>query len=116
MSPAGGPDRGSAVPFAVACLGVVLLLGAALAVVAALVADHRRAQSAADLAALAGASAVAAGSDACAAADRIAVDNGASLSGCSVVGADVRVTVVVTGPRWLGSHGDLAAEARAGPG
>ena len=46
-------DRGSAVPFAVACLGLVLLLGAALGVAAAMVADHRAAQSAADLAALA---------------------------------------------------------------
>lgn len=109
-------ERGSAVPFAVACLGMVLLLGAALGVTGALVAGHRTAQAAADLAALAGATALAGGGDGCGAADRIAAANGAALSGCSVAGADVRVTVVVTGPRWLGSHGDLAAEARAGPG
>ena len=29
---------------------------------------------------------------------------------------DVRVTVEVAGPRWLGQAADLTAEARAGPG
>lgn len=109
-------DRGSAVPFAVACLGLVLLLGVALGVAAAMVADHRTAQSAADLAALAGASAVADGGDGCVAAGSIAAGNGATLSDCRVEGADVRVTVVVGGPRWLGGRGDLRAQARAGPG
>ncbi len=33
-----------------------------------------------------------------------------------VDGRDVRLRVVVTGPRWLGQRGDLEAEARAGPG
>lgn len=109
-------DRGSAVPFAVACLGLVLLLGAALGVTGAMIADHRTAQSAADLAALAGASAVADADDGCAAARSIATDNGAALEDCRVVGADVRVTVVVEGLRWLGARGDLRAQARAGPG
>ncbi|MDH2412584.1 Rv3654c family TadE-like protein [Nocardioides sp. CER19] len=109
-------ERGSAVPFAVACLGVVLLLGAALGVAGAMVADHRTAQAAADLAALAGASALADGRDGCGAAGRVATDNGAALSACRREGADLRVRVIVAGPRWLGSHGDLEAEARAGPG
>ncbi|SFC17552.1 helicase/secretion neighborhood TadE-like protein [Nocardioides terrae] len=109
-------ERGSAVPFAVACLGLVLLLGAALGAAGAMVADHRRAQGAADLAALAGAADVAHGGAGCAAAGRIASDNGAALSDCRVEGAEVRVSVVVTGPRWLGDSGDLMAEARAGPG
>jgi secretion/DNA translocation related TadE-like protein len=103
------------VPFAVACLGAVLLLGAALGVAAAMVSDHRTAQAAADLAALAGASAVADGQDGCAEAGRIAAGNGASLSGCSVLGREVRVAVVVSGPRWLGAHADLMAQSRAGP-
>ena len=109
-------QRGSAVPFAVACLGLLLLVAAALGVVTAMVADHRRAQAAADLAALAGAQEAARGGDGCAAAARIASDNGADLSACVAAGADLRVTVVVAGPRWLGAHADLAAEARAGPG
>ena len=41
--------------FVVACVGVLLLVGAALGVVAAMVRAHRQAQAAADLAALAGA-------------------------------------------------------------
>ncbi|GAB7003506.1 hypothetical protein JCM18899A_09770 [Nocardioides sp. AN3] len=110
-----GRERGSAVPFAVACLGTVVLVGAALSVASALVVDHRSAQAAADLSALAGAAALGQGVDGCAAAGRVAADNGASLSRCSTEGGDLRVLVTVTGPRWLGSHGDLVAEARAGP-
>jgi len=111
-----GRERGSAVPFAVACLGLLVLVGGALAVTGAMVVDHRTAQAAADLAALAGASASARGEDGCAAAGRVAARNGASLSSCRLAGSDVLVRVVVMGPRWLGASGDLAAEARAGPG
>jgi secretion/DNA translocation related TadE-like protein len=108
-------QRGSAVPFAVACLGLLVLIGAALCVAGAMVVDHRRAQAAADLAALGGASALADGADGCAEAARIAAGNGSSLTTCAVEGADLRVAVVVRGPVWLGGHGDLAAMARAGP-
>jgi len=108
-------ERGAASLFAVACLSVLLLVGSALGVAAAMVHAHRIAQSAADLAALAAASEVADGGDACAAAGRIAVANGAELDACHVSGLDVTVTLTVTGPRWLGQSGDLAAEARAGP-
>jgi len=111
----GRGQRGAASLFAVACLAVLMVVGAALGVVAAMVHAHRVAQSAADLAALAGASAVAEGGDACGAAGRIAAANGAGLEGCLVSGLDVAVTVTVDGPRWLGQSGDLAAEARAGP-
>jgi secretion/DNA translocation related TadE-like protein len=95
--------------------GVLLLVGAALGVVQAMVVAHRRAQSAADLAALAGASAVAHGREPCAAAGTVAGLNGGRLVGCEVSAGDVRVEVVVAGPRWLGQQGDLTAEARAGP-
>lgn len=111
----GRSDRGSVVPFAMACLALLLLVGVALAVVGALVVDHRRAQSAADLGALAGAAASVRGEDGCAAAGRTAAANGARVLSCGVVAGDLRVTVVVPGPRWLGSAGDLRAEARAGP-
>jgi secretion/DNA translocation related TadE-like protein len=86
-----------------------------LAVGEAMVVAHRRAQSAADLAALAGAEAVQQRRDACGAAARVAAANGAVLTSCSVEVRDVVVTARVTGPRWLGAHGDFAGQARAGP-
>lgn len=108
-------ERGSAMPFAVACLGLILLVAAALGVVAAMVVAHRTAQAAADLAALAGAAAVQHGADGCAAAGMIASANGGILDDCAVAGQDVAVTVRVAGPRWLGQRADLSAQARAGP-
>ena len=108
-------ERGAVTLLAVSCLAVLLLLGAALGVVAAMVRAHRMAQSAADLAALAAAGAVVAG-DPCAAGAAVATANDARLESCMVEGRDVTVRVLVTGPRWLGQTGDLAAEARAGPG
>jgi len=110
-----GSERGSATLFAVAIIGVLVLVGAALGVVGAMVHAHRVAQSAADLAALAGAQSVARGQDACAAADVIARANDAGVDQCAVDGFDVRVEVTVPGPRWLGQHHDLSAQARAGP-
>ena len=108
-------ERGSAVPFAIACLGLLVLLAAALGVVAAMVRAERRAQSAADLGALAAAQAAARGGDACAAGGRVSEANGATVTSCQVSGREVRLRVEVTGPRWLGQTGDLTAEARAGP-
>lgn len=108
-------ERGAASLFAVACLSLLLVLGAALGVVASIVHAHRVAQSAADLASLAGASALADGRDGCGTAGRIAAANGASVDSCRVSGLDVTVAVTVPGPRWLGQSGDLGAEARAGP-
>ncbi len=109
-------ERGSATLVATACLGVLLLLGSALGVVAAILVAHRQAQSAADLAALAGAQAAADGADGCARGGAVAATNGARLIACRVSGREVRLRVQVTGPRWLGQRGDLVAEARAGPG
>ena len=109
-------DRGSTTLFAVAVIGVLVLVGAALGVVAAMVHAHRVAQSAADLAALAGAEAQGEGSDACAVATAVADANGAVLETCAVGARDVRVLVTVAGPRWLGQPHDLSADARAGPG
>lgn len=108
-------DRGSASLFVVTFLALLLVVGAALGVVAALVHDHRTAQAAADLASLAGAAAVAEGTDGCGAAQLIAGENGGSLTQCRVTGRDVWVEVTVTGPRWLGQDGDLVGRSRAGP-
>ncbi len=108
-------ERGSASLFAISCLALLLMLGAALGVVAAMVRAHRAAQSAADLSALSAATALAQGRDACVAGGATAVANGARLAGCAVAGQEVTVRVEVTGPHWLGQTADLTAEARAGP-
>ena len=109
-------ERGSASLFAVSCLTVLLLLGAALGVVAAMVRAHRVAQSAADLAALSAATAAGGGRDPCAAGAATAAANDARLDSCVVDGRTVTVRVTVGGPHWLGQTSDLSAEARAGPG
>ena len=108
-------ERGAATVLVLAMAGVLLLLGAALGVVAALVIAHRAAQSAADLAALAGATAVGRGDDACRAAAEVASANAARLTGCRPQGRVVEVSVTTAGPRWLGQSSDLSARARAGP-
>ncbi|GAA1477818.1 hypothetical protein GCM10009623_22640 [Nocardioides aestuarii] len=108
-------ERGAASLLVVSFAAVLLLVGCALGVVAAMVADHRRAAAAADLAALGGAAALQRGEDACAVATSLAVANAARLVTCAVAGSDVAVAVEVVGPRWLGQHGDLVGRARAGP-
>jgi secretion/DNA translocation related TadE-like protein len=109
-------DAGSATVLVLAMAGVLVLIGAALGTVAAMVQAHRLAQSGADLSALAGAQGLAAGRDACVEADRIAAANHVHLDACRVAGRDVLVTVRADGPRWLGQRADLSAQARAGPG
>lgn len=106
--------RGSATVLAavlVAALAAtsVLALGAGAVLV-----DHRRAQAAADLAALAGAAAAQEGADACAAADGLARANGAVLETCEVSAQTVLVEVVVD-TRFVELVGEVVGRARAGP-
>ena len=108
-------ERGAATVFAVTVVGVLLTLGAVLGVVAAVVVDLRRAQAAADLAALAAAGATATGEAPCGVAVGVAAANGARLTSCAVAGQEVGVEVLVEGPRWLGLAADPTARARAGP-
>jgi secretion/DNA translocation related TadE-like protein len=108
-------EGGTASLLVIALAGVVLLLGLAATFLTATAAGHRRAQAAADLAALAGATARQQGEDPCAAAARVATDNGAGLAGCRLDGADVVVSVAMDGPRHLGHGWRLRGEARAGP-
>jgi len=109
-------DAGYATVVAAAAVGVlVLLLGLGLQVGAAVLARHR-AETAADLAALAGAREAVRGADvACARAAEVAVGNGARLAGCSVEGW----TVIVVTARSCGCmpsvSGDASGRARAGP-
>ena len=111
-------ECGAATVLALAMSGVLLMVGAALSVVGAIVVDHRRAQAAADLAALAGAAAAGRGDPACVAAGAFAGLNDAQLLACSLdaEGTTVTVRVRVRGPHWLGQQADLEASARAGPG
>jgi len=108
-------EAGAATLLAVAMAGVLMMLGAALAVVGAMVLAHRQAQASADLAALAGAAAAARGGDACQAARDVARLNDGTVIACAVDGGTVTVDVRVPGPRWLGQQADLDARARAGP-
>lgn len=111
----GRDERGSAVPVVLVALSVLLLVGAALGVVAAMVRGHRAAQSAADLAALAVAGAVHSGADPCRLGAQIATANAATLTSCRLVGDEAEVGTTVEGPHWLGQLADLDAQARAGP-
>ena len=108
-------DGGSASLLVVALTGVVLLLGLAGAFLTATGAAHRQAQSAADLAALAGATAGRSGGDACAMAAKVADQNGARSAACHVDGNDVVVQVLLAGPEFLGHSWELVGQARAGP-
>jgi secretion/DNA translocation related TadE-like protein len=108
-------QAGAATLLAVAMAGVLMVVGAALAVVGAMVVAHRQAQGSADLAALAGATAAARGEDPCRAARDVARLNAGTVIACAVEGGTVTVEVRVPGPRWLGQESDLDAWARAGP-
>jgi len=99
-----------------AMAGVLMFVLVGLSAVSGLVTAQRRAQAAADLAALAGATAAARGVDGCEAAGRISADNGATLETCSAMSREVRVQVAVAGPAWSGRRARVWAEARAGPG
>lgn len=108
-------DRGVATVYA--CLGVVVLLavtGLGLHLGAATLA-RQRAETGADLAALAGASKVLQGPDVvCAAVVTVAAANGVDVQSCAVRGTDVLVMVVAragAGP----FAGSAAGRARAGP-
>lgn len=107
-------DSGAATILAVAMMGFLVIVTLAAGGVVGVVAAHRRAQSAADLSALAGASALQDGGDACRRAGSIAALNGATMRTCEV--DDWTVAVVVAREIHLpGSSMELAARGRAGP-
>ena len=95
MSTRGREERGAAALLVLTMTGVLLLVTGALGVAGAMFVDHRRAQAAADLAALAGAGAVWRGDAGCVAAQDVAGRNGAHLQCCSVDGTAVTVSVSV---------------------
>ncbi|GAB3014070.1 hypothetical protein GCM10011376_08550 [Nocardioides flavus (ex Wang et al. 2016)] len=110
-------DTGGATVLVVAMAGVLVFVMAGLGAAGGLVVAQRRVQAAADLAALAGATAT---GDPCGEAARVAAANDAALDRCSLDAEVVSVVVSVPGPvlswasRW--SQVRVSAEARAGPG
>jgi secretion/DNA translocation related TadE-like protein len=112
-------DGGAAGLLTVGASAAVLAMSiTALAWGGAMVARHR-ADRAADIAALGGAVALQAGGDGCAAAIRLAREQGARVTSCQVVDATtvlVEVAVDIVGPaaRW-GRLPPARARARAGP-
>ena len=111
----GRDEVGAGSVLAVAMLAVLVVVTVAVGGVVGVVAAHRTAQAAADLAALAGAGAVQDGADPCRRAGEIARRNGSRLQRCSVQGWDVAVVVVADTAHLPGGVLDLSARARAGP-
>ena len=116
MTRTAGRDRGAATVVAAAAVGVlVLLLGLGLQLGAAVLARHR-AESAADLAALAGAVDAVRGQDvACARARKVAASNGAVLESCEWHGWTLTARVTYPCTCALTVSGITVGRARAGP-
>jgi secretion/DNA translocation related TadE-like protein len=108
------PEDGAGTVLAVAMMGLLVTVTVATSGVVGVVATHRRAQSAADLSALAGASALQDGGDPCRRAATIARRNAARLRRCQVDGWTVAVEVA-SRIELPGGALDLAARGRAGP-
>ena len=107
-------ERGAGTVLAVAMIGLVVTVTVGTSGAVGVVAGHRRAQSAADLSALAGATTLQSDGDACRRARVIAARNGAELRRCTVDGTEV-VVVVSRSVRLPGLPMNLRARARAGP-
>jgi secretion/DNA translocation related TadE-like protein len=107
-------DRGAATAMSLGLVGLLVLVSAICVGTVAIVLAHRRAQIAADLASLAGATALQRDGDPCAAASRTAERNDAVVTSCLVEGATVLVATSVRLPLVLGGD-EVPARARAGP-
>ncbi|HEX3003803.1 MAG TPA: Rv3654c family TadE-like protein [Angustibacter sp.] len=113
----GWAERGSATVLATALVALAASLAVLLAAWASVVVARHRAAGAADLAALAAASAlVRSPTEACAAAQRSAARNGARVTGCQVGPTSVDVTVGVRPAGAAGRLGEAVSRARAGAG
>jgi len=109
-------DRGFATVWAACAVAVLAFLGAFLFWLGAATAVRHRAESAADLAALAAAGEVSSGSEAACARARWVTDGmNVALSGCRVHQGDAFVEVQAALPGMLSRFGGAGARARAGP-
>ena len=104
-------ERGAGSVLAVAMMGLLVTVTVAAAGVVGVVASHRIAQAAADLAALAGAAALQDGGDACGQAATVADRNQAHLDSCAVEGWNVSVAVTTDTAHLPGGVLDLRATA-----
>ena len=111
-------ERGSGTVLVTGALGVLLVLTAAAIQLGAAAGAAHRARAAADLAALAGASALQESTDdPCSRASELVTRNGADLLSCTLGAAEsvlVRVSTDVPGG-WPGIPRVATATARAGP-
>ncbi|MGH3846196.1 MAG: Rv3654c family TadE-like protein [Pseudonocardiaceae bacterium] len=109
-------DRGVATVWAAGAIAVLVSMAVfGLHLGAAMVARHHT-ESAADLAALAGASDVIADEQyACAQARRVTDRMRVQLASCHVSGLDLLVEAAVQPSGWLGGLGAATGRARAGP-
>ncbi|MCF4119596.1 histidine kinase [Antribacter sp. KLBMP9083] len=114
-------ERGAGTVLVLGVVAVALLLGLGLAVLGAAQAARGAAQAAADLGALAGATALRDGFDACVTAQEVVRRSGSRLVSCEPGGGGtVRVVAAraaglqTPGP-WAGVLGEARAAARAGP-
>jgi secretion/DNA translocation related TadE-like protein len=112
-APAVRAQRGSATVYVLSAIVLLMALALGSAGFAGLATAKHRATAAADLAALAAASADDA--DGCALAGVTAQRNGARLTACRRRGPDVAVTVVVVARAPFGLRPTLTARALAGP-
>ncbi|HZJ05497.1 MAG TPA: Rv3654c family TadE-like protein [Nocardioidaceae bacterium] len=108
-------ERASAAVLGTVVIGLLVTLTLVGGTIAALLVGQRRAASGADLAALAGASALQQGRSGCAEASTLAEANRVRVVRCAVSGDVVTVDVSTEVASALGSAWTLRARARAGP-
>jgi secretion/DNA translocation related TadE-like protein len=108
-------ERGGVTPLAVSGIVLCAVVAVLLSILGGALVTVRQTQSAADLAALAGASALQHGRDGCAAAEHIAATNDTTLMDCTVDGQVVTVRVSRLAPRMFGRDLVVRALARSGP-
>jgi secretion/DNA translocation related TadE-like protein len=108
-------QRGSAAVLATVLLGALVVASVLVAVLGGAVVDQRRVEAAADLGALAGASATQRGAPGCAAAASVVRANGGRVTSCVVSGEVVEVRVARGTRRVLGLRLTVTSRARAGP-
>ena len=107
-------EDGAAVVIALGLIAVLLMVAGVGGAVVAVLAVHRQVQGAADLAALAGASAAAAGRSPCPAVQRVAQRNAVEVRECESDGSIVVAVLERHLPAVLGDR-IVQARARAGP-
>jgi secretion/DNA translocation related TadE-like protein len=111
----GRSDRGSATVHALWLIALLTTVALFATAIGSVLVGQRRAAAAADLAALAGATAVQRGSAGCEQAADIAGRNDARLVSCAVEGGILTVRVATRVRSVFESSFELQARARAGP-